>query len=137
MKKIMVLSIMSLLTNSVMANSCPPADQVYIQNGSRVIIQPPPGWQLNKHNGANNIDSPNIYFSIGAWGADIHTPTDADNHVRCYYYETDNDSPDKGVSIETVNVIQKDQVFPYPEWSWSQGTYALCEDKGTRCRFNG
>jgi hypothetical protein len=135
MKKIIGLSLVYLFSGIVMANTCPQPNQVYIKSGSRYIIQPPPGWQLNTANGPNYIDSSNIHFEVGAWGADMHTPTDADNHVRCYYYEYEN--VNHGVSIETVNVIQKNQITPYVEWHFSDATYSLCEDSGTMCRFNG
>ena len=124
MKKL-YLAILLMTPIVTLANSCPSVDKVFVKRGNQYIIVPPVGWELQQDKGKiNHLESDDVQFSMAAWGADLHLPTDADNHVRCYYFGIKNNN--NGVSIQTETVIQEWQVKSYSQWQYAGPTYYGC-----------
>lgn len=133
MKKFIALVILliPIVTN---AQTCPAAKTVFIQQGNDYIPTPPPGWQFS--NWASHLDSSDVRFVLAAYGADLHPPTQKDNHVRCYYGNPDL-APEHGISIETIAVIPETAISSHKEWDQNQHYYMCGQTNDvTKCNFD-
>src|SRR5438128_1307572 len=94
--------------------TCPSAEQVFVKRGNQYIVVPPAGWQFTA-DWPSHLDSADVKFELAAWGADLHPPTNADNHVRCYYGNPDLTTK-HGVAIETDSVVDESRITANAQW---------------------
>lgn len=117
-------AIMMLLFPVILyAATCPPINTVFTKEGDKYIPAPPAGWQFSSFQ-RSHLDSADVRFVLAAYGADLHEPTDKDNHVRCYYGNPDL-SPAHGIGIETIAIIPESALASHKEW-YKNEHYYMC-----------
>lgn len=114
MKKLIICFILSAITVTAHARTCPRPDELFYFNGHDYILSPPSGWQIVKDE--RTTKHRNIEFRVAAWGDHKH-PLDT---VRCFYYR---DSFYDRIQIETTEFMDASH-FPY--WHNDDNKYFLC-----------
>ncbi len=134
MNKIYLIAIMLVICTFSYAQTCPQPNTIFHKEGDKYIPVPPAGWKFSD-NWPSHLDSDNVVFSLAAYGADLHPPTDKDNHVRCYYGNPDL-TTEHGVGIETLDVIPESAVSSHQEW-YKSDHYYMCGRKNdvNECNF--
>lgn len=122
MKKFITFALL-FLPLIVLAQTCPPPKAVYIFNGTDYIPNAPSGWRMIEDH-HSYITSNDVRFVLAAYGADLHTPTEKNNHVRCYYGNPDL-TPRHGIAIGTEQVVPESTVASHAEWNKNEHYY-LC-----------
>lgn len=128
MKKIFAICILTSIVSISDAQTCPPANDVFVKKDGKIEVVTPPGWKIKID---HRSTSTSLSFSVAAWGDHNH---DTDP-VRCHYYNGYQDH----VQLNTVYMLNESQITSHPEWSGDiDGHYHLCTNAGdvNACPFN-
>jgi hypothetical protein len=137
-KKILLICLLYSPAVFVYADACPDSSTVVSQFDAGIKPIAPSGWEFIPGQ-TEYTNTTQMLFSIAAYGADLHIPTSADKHVRCYYYPA-NHSQGVQVAIQTQAIVSEDKINGHSNWSDSDtGDYHLCTDYNTNnvhsCEF--
>ena len=103
-----VLILLSLISLSGYAQTCPDVKQVYRYNNGQVVPVAPAGWMVAH---ATDTSKAPTRFWWAAWASHRIDPRD-EKRVLCIYGLTDT----SWWQIETVNQVDKSLVSGHPEW---------------------
>lgn len=136
MKKTFVLVSACLTSAIAYSNHCPPANEIFVKQGDKVITLTPPGWQWTKSwGGKPEFQSENVTLNWVMWDSERMLPED-NKRVHCIYGNPKFDGSHSGGLLQTIGIVERTAVEGKANWRQYGNSYFRCESSDVfHCLF--